>query len=303
MSLPSWNNTPTKQAILDYVAAASDESSPDYVPPADRIAAFDNDGTLWVEQPAPAQTGFLFGKLVEQVKADPSLAAEEPYKSIVTQDPVFLQAVAQQIPEAVLAFLKGLGKAWEGTTPDEYEAEVQAYLAASIHPRYERPWTDLIYLPMLELFDLLRLNNWRVFVCSGGGRDFMRVFSEEALGIYRENVIGSAPEWEWEDGRLVRRNEMHGNLALGPGKPEHIYARTGRTALFAGGNGDVDLEMLQEALFRLVVVHDDAEREYVVTAAAEKLIATGEQRGWTMVSMKDDWKTIFKNRGHIQERG
>jgi hypothetical protein len=295
MTLKSWNDTPTKQAILDYVAAASDESSPDYVPPADRIAAFDNDGTLWVEQPAPAQTGFLFGKLVEQVKAEPSLAAEQPYKAIITQDPEWMRAFAQQIPEAVLAFLKGIGKAWEGTTPEAYEAEVRAFLAASIHPRYGCPWTDLIYLPMLELFDLLWENDWRMFVCSGGGRDFMRVFSEEAWGILRENVIGSAPEWEWEDGRLVRRNEMHGNLSLGPGKLEHIYARTGRTALFAGGNGDVDLEMLQEARFRLVVVHDDEEREYVVTAAAEKLLAAGEQGGWTMVSMKDDWKTIFKN--------
>jgi phosphoserine phosphatase len=295
MALASWNDTKTKQAILDYLAAATDENGPDYVPPADRIAAFDNDGTLWVEQPAPAQTGLLIGKLVEQVKANPSLAAEDPYKGIVTQDPVFLQALAQQVPEAVIAFLKGVGKAWEGTTPDAYEAEVRAFLAASKHPRYGCPWTDLIYQPMLELFDLLKENDWRVFVCSGGGRDFMRVYSEEALGVYRENVIGSAPEFAYVDGQLVRQNELHGNISLGPGKLEHIHARTGRTALFAGGNGDVDLEMLQEARFRLVIVHDDAEREYVVTAAAEKLLAAGEQGGWTMVSMKDDWKTVFKD--------
>jgi hypothetical protein len=294
MILESWNDTERKQAILDFVAAANDASGPDYVPPADRIAAFDNDGTLWVEQPVPAQLGLLLGKLVEQVKADPSLAAEEPYKAIANQDPAFLEALGQQVPETVLAFLKGVGKAWEGTTPEAYEAEVRAYLAATIHPRYDRLWTDLVYVPMLELFDLLRVNGWRIFVCSGGGRDFMRVFSEEAWGINRENVIGSAPEWGYQGGQLVRLNELHGNIALGPGKPEHIYARTGRTALFAGGNGDVDLEMLQEARFRLVVVHDDAEREYVVTSACEKLLAAGEQGGWTMVSMKDDWKTIFK---------
>jgi phosphoserine phosphatase len=270
MTLPSWNDTPTKQAILDFVAKATAEGGPDYIPPAERIAAFDNDGTLWVEQPAPAQTGLLVGKLVEQVKAD-------------------------QVPETVIAFLSGVGKAWEGTTPDAYEAEVRAFLAASMHPRYGCPWTDLIYLPMLELFDLLRENDWRVFVCSGGGRDFMRVFSEEALGIYRENIIGSAPEFAYVDGQLVRQNKLHGNISLGPGKLEHIYARTGRTALFAGGNGDVDLEMLQEARFRLVIVHDDEEREYVVTAAAEKLLAAGEKGGWTMVSMKYDWKTIFKD--------
>jgi phosphoserine phosphatase len=231
--------------------------------------------------------------LVEQVKAEPSLAAEEPYKAIVTKDPAFMQALAQQVPDAVLAFLDGVGKAWEGTTPDEYEAEARAFLAATKHPRFGRPWTDLAYQPMLELFDLLRANGWRIFVCSGGGRDFMRVFSEEAWGVLRENVIGSAPEFAYEDGRLVRRNELHGNIALGSGKPEHIYARTGRTALFAGGNGDVDLEMLQEARFRLVIVHDDDEREYAYTAAAEKLLAAGAQGGWTMVSMKDDWKTVF----------
>jgi hypothetical protein len=111
MTLPSWNDTRTKQAILDFVAASSEANGPDYIPPADRIAAFDNDGTLWVEQPAPAQTGLLIGKLVEQVKAYPSLAAEDPYKGIVTQDPVFIQALAQQVPEAVIAFLSGVGKA------------------------------------------------------------------------------------------------------------------------------------------------------------------------------------------------
>ena len=295
MSLPSWNDTQTKKAILDFVSKISDQNSPDYIPPTERIAAFDNDGTLWVEQPAPAQTGLLIGKLVEKVKANPALAAEEPYKGIVTQDPVFLQGLAQQIPETVIAFLSGVGKAWEGTTPKAYDTEVRNYLATSMHPRWNCPWTDLIYQPMLELFDLLKANDWRVFVCSGGGRDFMRVYSEESLGIYRENVIGSSPEFAYVDGQLLRQDALHGNVALGPGKLEHIYARTGRTALFAGGNGDVDLEMLQEARFRLVIVHDDAEREYVVTAAAEKLLAAGEQGGWTMVSMKDDWKIIFKD--------
>ena len=294
MPLPSWNDTPAKHAILDFAASTSDEKKPEFIPPADRIAAFDNDGTLWIEQPAPAQTGFLIGKLIEQVKADPSLAEQDPYKGIVTQDPEFMQALAQQVPEAIIAFLSGIGKAWEGTTPQAYDSEVKAFLGSSMHPRFDRPWTDLIYQPMLELFDLLRQNEWRVFVCSGGGRDFMRVYSEDVLGVNRENVIGSSPEFAYRDGQLLRQNELHGNIALGPGKPEHIYARTGRTALFAGGNGDVDLEMLQEARFRLVIVHDDEEREYVVTAGAEKLLAAGEKGSWTMVSMKDDWKTIFK---------
>jgi len=296
MTLPSWNDTPTKQAILDFITRSSTEDDSLFIPTADRIAAFDNDGTLWVEQPAPAQTGLLLGKLVEQVKANPALAEEEPFKAIISQDPAFLQALTQQVPEAVIAFLKGLGKAYEGTTPEEYEAEARGFLAATKHPRYDRLWTDLVYLPMLELFDLLRENDWRVFVCSGGGRDFMRVFCEDAWGILRENVIGTAPEYTYEDGRLVRGLALHGNVALGPGKVEDIYARTGRMALFAGGNGDVDLEMLQAASFHLVVVHDDPEREYLVETACEKLIEAGGQGGWTMVSMKNDWHTIFKDK-------
>jgi len=295
MNLQSWNDTLNKQAIMDFVTKTSAKNSQDYIPPADRIAAFDNDGTLWVEQPAPAQTGLLLSKLVEQVKTNPALATEDPYKGIITQDPDFLQGLAQQVPETVIAFLKGVGKAWEGTTPEAYEAEVRAFLANAKHPSYDRPWTDLIYQPMLELFDLLRENEWRVFVCSGGGRDFMRVYAEENLGIYRENVIGSAPEFAYVDGQLIRQNKLHGNISLGPGKLEHIHARTGRTALFAGGNGDVDLEMLQAARFRLVVVHDDEEREYVVTAGAEKLLDAGKKGGWTMISMKDDWKTVFND--------
>jgi phosphoserine phosphatase len=294
MTLLSWNDNSTKKAILDFIAQTSDEKSPNYIPPADRIAAFDNDGTLWVEQPVPAQAGFVLGKLVAKVKENPALAAEEPFKSIVAQDPAFMKALAQQVPEAVIAFLSGLGKAWEGTTPEAFESEVEAYLAANKHPRYNRPFTELVYQPMLELFDLLKANDWRVYVCSGGGRDFMRVIAEEVWGIYREYVIGSAPEFVYQNGQLLRQNELHGNISLGPGKVEHIYARTGRKALFAGGNADVDLEMLQEARFRLAIVHDDAEREYAVTAGSEKLLEAGEQGGWTMVSMKNDWRTIFK---------
>jgi phosphoserine phosphatase len=295
MSLSSWNETATKQAILDFLARAGDENSPDYIPPVERIAAFDNDGTLWVEQPMPAQTGFLLGKLETQVRANPALAAEEPYKSIINRDPAFFQALSQQSADAGVTFLKALSSAWEGASPEAYEAEAQAFLAALKHPRYARPWIELIYQPMLELFDLLRAYGWRVFVCSGGGRDFMRVFSEQAWGILREDVIGSAPQYVFKDGRLVRSNVMLGNVALGPGKVEHIYDRTGRMALFAGGNADVDVEMLQAARFRLVVVHDDAEREYATTAAAEKVLAAGRQGGWVMVSMKDDWKIIFKD--------
>ena len=291
--LASWNDGPTRDAIVAFITGSVADGSSTFIPPADRIATFDNDGTLWCEQPAPAQTGLLLGKLIEQVKADPSLAADEPYRAIVEQDPVFLGALARQEPDAVLSFLTGIGKAWEGATPDAYEAEVRAFLASNQHERFGVPFTDLVYQPMLELLDYLRAHGWRVYICSGGGRDFMRVFSEDTFGIPRENVIGSAPEWGYEDGRLVRRNELHGNLALGPGKPEHIYARTGRLPLFAAGNGDVDVEMLEVARFRLVISHDDAEREYATTAAAERLLEVADAEDWIKVSMQDDWKTVF----------
>ena len=177
--------------------------------------------------------------------------------------------------------------------PAERRPDVRAFLASSRHERFGLPFTDLVYLPMLELLDYLRAHGWRVYICSGGGRDFMRVFSEETFGIPRENVIGSAPEWGYEDGRLVRRNELHGDLALGPGKPEHIYARTGRLPMFAAGNGDVDIEMLEVADFALVLVHDDDEREVSYAAGAEHLLGVAADRGWTTARIKEDWITVF----------
>ena len=156
----------------------------------------------------------------------------------------------------------------------------------------------MVYQPMLELFDFLRANEWRVFVCSGGGRDFMRVYAEETLRVYRENIIGSAPEFAFVDGQLLRQNALHGNISLGPGKLEHIHARTGRTALFAGGNGDVDLEMLEVADFGLVVLHDDGEREYAYDRQSnigrlDKTLDLANESDWIIVSMKKDWRTVF----------
>lgn len=292
--LPSWIDGTAKRAIVTFLTESTTEGSPRFIEPADRIAAFDNDGTLWVEKPAPAQTGLILGKLVEQVKANPALAAEDPYKAIVNKDEGFLRALAQQDEEAVLSFLEGIGEAWEGVTPDAYAAEVKAFLASNVHERFGRPFTDLVYQPMLELFDFLKANDFRVYVCSGGGRDFMRVISEDVWGLLREYVIGSAPEFEYKDGQLTRAARLRGSVSLGPGKPEQIFARTGRRARFACGNGDVDIEMLDTADFALVVVHDDGEREYDYTDAGEKLLARADDRGWTRVSVKEDWKTVFR---------
>jgi phosphoserine phosphatase len=146
---------------------------------------------------------------------------------------------------------------------------------------------------MIELLDLLRANEFRVFVCSGGGRDFMRVFAEECFGVHRENVIGTAAEYNYIDGQIVRGDHALGTLDVGPGKPEHIFAQTGRLPLFAGGNADVDIEMLSAAQFSVIVNHDDEDREFAYTSGADASFAKAKELGWTIVSMKNDWNTIF----------
>ena len=291
--LPSWNDGPIKRAIVEFVEGSATEGGPEVVAPADRIAAFDNDGTLWVEQPMPPQAPFLLDKLAAQVQADPALAEVEPYRSIIQRDPEFLGGLARQEPDAVLMFLSGIGAAFEGMTPEAYDAEVRDFVDRYRDERFGKRCTELVYRPMLELFDLLRAYDWRVYVCSGGGRDFMRTIAEETWGILQENVIGSAPEWSYRDGQLVRDNELRGDLALGPGKPSHLFARTGRLPKFAAGNGDVDIEMLDVADFALVIVHDDADREYATNAGAERILDAAASKGWQLVSMQDDWNHIF----------
>jgi hypothetical protein len=164
-------------------------------------------------------------------------------------------------------------------------------------PKLGVPYVDLVYQPMLELFDYLKAHEFRVFVCSGGGRDSMRVFAEKTWGIFKEDVIGSAAAYTYADGKIVRSDQLLGRLDLGPGKPEHIFAQTGRLPAFAGGNADVDIEMLTCAKFALLVNHDDADREFAYTKAAEKALAKAEQLGRAVVSIRNDWTTVFKNDG------
>jgi len=290
--LPSWRDGAAKQAVLDFVRRATTPGA-DFVPVADRIAAFDNDGTLWVEQPLPPQFDFVFRQWGEEVKADPSLASLQPYKSLIERDPTWLQGIATQDPETVALLLQAFSRSWAGTTPEEFEAQVREWLTTVRQPTLGVLYKDLVYQPMLELLELLKANDFRVFVCSGGGRDFMRVFAEETWGIFKENVVGSAAQYTYADGRIVRGEEMLGSLNLGPGKPEHIFAQTGRLPVLAGGNADVDIEMLASARFALLICHDDAEREFAYTGSAEASVAKAADLGWTVVSMKDDWSTVY----------
>lgn len=298
--LESWNDGAAKRAIVEFVTSAADSGSPGFVPPQDRVAVFDNDGTLWVEKPAPVQSAFILGKLAARVREDASLARQQPYRAIVDKDESFFRALEVQDPDAVRSVVEAIGSAWEGTAFGEFEAEAARYLASWRHESLGLPYAGLVYQPMLELFDHLRAHGWRLFVCSGGGRDFMRVISEELWGLPRENVIGSAPEFAYRDGVLVRRAVLHGPLALGPGKPEYVLARTGRLPAFAVGNDDVDVELLASARFALLVVHDDDVREYAYTEGAERARATARREGWTTVSVKDDWNVVLKGR-HTQE--
>jgi phosphoglycolate phosphatase-like HAD superfamily hydrolase len=291
-ALESWNDGPAKQAITDFIASAT-TPGPDFVAAADRIATFDNDGTLWVEQPLPPQFDFVFRKWGEEIKQDPSLASRQPYKAIIEKDMAFLGGVAVQDPVVVGALLQAFTRSWAGTTPDEFDAQVREWLQTARQPKLGVPYLELVYQPMLELLELLKAHEFRVFVTSGGGRDFMRVFAEDTWGIYKENVIGTAAEYTYADGEIVRADRPLGNLDVGPGKPEHIFAQTGRLPVFAGGNADVDIEMLEAAKFALLVNHDDVEREFGYANGAEKSLAKAEELGWTVVSMKNDWETVF----------
>ncbi len=290
--LPSWRDGPARQAIVDFVTSAT-TLGPGFVAVADRIATFDNDGTLWVEQPLPPQFDFVFRAWGKEIKQDPSLAEQQPYKAIIAKDPKFFAALAVQDPETVGTLLAAFARTWKGTTPEEFDAQVRDWLQTVKQPKLGVPYIELVYKPMLELLDYLRAHEFRVFVVSGGGRDFMRVFAEDAWGIYKENVIGTAAEYFYADGKVVRGEHAVGGLDVRAGKPEHIFAATGRLPVFAGGNADVDIEMLESARFSVLVNHDDEAREFAYTSGAEASLAKAKELGWTVVSMKNDWATVF----------
>jgi len=290
--LASWNEGPAKRAIVDFVASATTPGA-GFVEVADRIASFDNDGTLWVEQPLPPQFDFVFRKWAEEIKAEPSLAEQQPYKALIEKDPVFLGALAVQDPKAVEPLLTAFTRSWAGTAPEAFDAQVREWLETVKQPKLGVLYVELVYKPMLELLALLKAHEFRVFVVSGGGRDFMRVFAEETWGIRKENVIGTAASYTYTGGKIVRAEHVLGGVDVGPGKPEHIFAATGRLPVFGGGNADVDIEMLSAARFSVLVNHDDEEREFAYVNGAEKSLAKAKELGWTVISMKDDWNTVF----------
>jgi phosphoserine phosphatase len=313
LSLLSWQDTPTKQAILDFVAAVTDESRSTFVPPTERIAVFDNDGTLWCEKPMYIQLDFILRRWVEMVKENPALAEQQPWKAAVEKDYAWLgNAITKHYcgdDSDMPTVMKGLLTAFAGTTVEDFAARAGEFLRTQSHPTLQRPYTHCGYAPMIELLRCLEANGFTNFIASGGGRDFMRPITEEMYGIPPDRVIGSSVSLEFRengDGGDVLTQPHLDVLDDGPVKPTRIWSRIGRRPILAAGNSNGDIQMLQFARqpavahqaprpsLRLLVLHDDAEREFDYVAGAEKSLELAKQYGWTIISIKHDWKSVFE---------
>ena len=299
--LPSWNEGATKAAILDFIAEAVREGGPDYVPLAERIATFDNDGTLWSEQPVYFQAEFAYQRFLGMAPLHPEWTTEEPYRTILSADRTALANLGEE------AFTDLLTVTHAGMTVENFDGLVRHWLATARHPRFDRPYSELIYQPMLELLTHLRANGFKTYIVSGGGTDFMRAFADAAYGIPPEQVIGSSvvTEFRLEDQTpaIIRLPQVD-FIDNGPGKAVGIQRVIGRRPVFAAGNSDGDLEMLQwttmeeGARFGLIVHHTDAVREWAYDAPSvigelKEALVQAPQRGWTVVDMKTDWKVIY----------
>jgi phosphoserine phosphatase len=304
--LESWNDTPARTAIADFVGGVSDEGSPDYVDPAERVAVFDNDGTLWSEKPIPIQLDFTLFRIAEVAGADRSLRERQPYQAAVERDYRWLgEAMVKHYhgDDGDMRLLLGaVESAFAGMSVESFQAEVLGWLAVASHPVLDRRYLACGFIPMVELLRYLEANGFATYIASGGDRDFMRPFAHTIYGIPPERVIGSALGLDFDDdgdeGRLVYKSKIE-FFDDGPQKPVRIWSRIGRRPLVAGGNSNGDIPMLRFArtgergALRLLVLHDDADREFDYTAGAEDALARARAHGWTIVSVKDDWKTVF----------
>ncbi len=306
--LASWNEGSSKQAILDFVRATTDPASPKLVPPEERIATFDQDGTLWVEHPVYSQLIYCFDRVPAVVKAKPALAKVEPFKTVLSGD---REAIAKlplrSLEEIAIATLSGM-------TVDEFDAEVKQWLSVAKDPRWKRPYTDLTYQPMQDVLSYFRANGYKTYIVTGGGQDFVRQYSERVYGIPPEQVVGSAGDTTYgyaKDGKPILTKDP--KLLLNndnAGKPEGIHLQIGRRPHAAFGNSSGDRQMLEYtgagdgARLMMLVLHDDARREYAYGPAQglpgtkvgtfpPSLYEEAKKNGWSVISMKNDWKRIF----------
>ena len=304
--LPTWHDAPTKQAIFDFVARVTDPGSPDFVPVRERIAVFDNDGTLWCEKPMYIQLDFLLRKLAARAESDPSLRSRQPWQAAWEKDFAWLGgAIAKHYQgddSALQVLLGGILALSEGQAVEQVEADAKVFVENERHPTLGLTYRDCIYQPMLELLRYLEANGFSNYIVSGGGRDFMRGFAHDLYGIPRERVIGSTVAYRYvqdESGGAIEQKAELDVIDDGPGKPVQIWNVIGRRPILAAGNSDGDLQMLaftgglSAPALRLLVVHDDAEREFEYIAGAEKAISAAQTHGWATVSMQRDWHRVF----------
>jgi hypothetical protein len=299
--LPSWRDAASKKAVVAFVDRVTKDGSPDFVPAPERIAAFDNDGTLWAEKPVPFQVFFAIDRVKALAPTHPEWQTTEPFASVLRGDLANIAAAGEHGLMAII------GATHAGMTTDEFTREVGAWIESARHPQTGRRYPDMVYQPMLELLAYLRANGFKTYIVSGGGVEFMRAWSERVYGVPPEQVIGSSGKLKFErrDGAPVLIKLAEVDLVNDrDGKPAGIQRGIGRRPIAAFGNSDGDLEMLQwttageGARFALFVHHDDAVREHAYdrhdrlqrfSVGWDEALA----KGWTVVSMKDDWKTVF----------
>ncbi|WP_422822968.1 HAD family hydrolase [Variovorax humicola] len=301
-SLTSWNDSPAKLEILKFVADVTTAGSPTFVPPAERIAVFDNDGTLWSEQPVYVQLVFALDRVKALAPKHPEWKTTPPFSAVLKGDIKGVAATGEK------GLMQILAATHAGMTTDEFSRTVAQWLATAKHPKFKRPYDQLVYQPMLELLDYLRANGFKTFIVSGGGNEFMRVFAERVYGIPPEQVIGSTGELQLRDGpdgkpvlmRLAKINLVDDHA----GKPVGIQRFIGRRPIFAFGNSDGDKQMLEWTAagpgrrFMGIVHHTDAEREYAYDRASsigklDKALDEANARNWSVVDMKRDWSQVF----------
>jgi phosphoglycolate phosphatase-like HAD superfamily hydrolase len=295
--LASWNDGPTKSAIVDFTDRVTTDGSPDYVEPQARIAVFDNDGTLWCEKPMYIQLDFLIRRFAEQADADPSLRDRQPYKAAAEGDlRWFGEAVTKHYQgddSDVKPLVGAILTAHHEITVDEHAARVSAFFGEAKHPTLGRAYTACGYRPMVELLRYLEANGFTCYIVSGGGRDFMRPVTSELYGIPPERVVGSSVGLDYRNGELFTTSQPE-FLDDGPVKPVRLWSRIGRRPILAAGNSNGDIEMLEFTRgLRLLVLHDDADREFDYTAGAEKALEQAARDDWSVISMRNDWASVF----------
>jgi len=299
--LPSWNEGATKQSIVDFVDEVTEEGSPDFVPVADRIATFDNDGTLWSEQPAYFQLLFAMDRINALAPDHPEWKTQQPFKAVLEDDMKELGKYGMHgIVELIMASHAGM-------TTEEFETIVKDWLATSKHPRFDKPYNDLVYQPMLELLQFLRDNDFKTFIVSGGGIEFMRPWVEEVYGIPPDQVVGSSikTEFDYNNGNpVIKRLPEMDFIDDGSGKPIGIHKFIGKKPVFASGNSDGDLQMLQWTAsntyksFMLYLHHTDADREWAYDRESsfgrlDKGLDEAKEKDWTIIDMEKDWKLVY----------